>query len=420
MRLGGISVHIKEQLKKAAQEAWHTTALALIRALVFRKISLHGKPLPKKEQPILYLGFHKNGAVDGWVYKIALSRPVEFMVATKLMNNPLARIFFSGIEVTRRDDSGSSASNRHGLQTAVSLLQQGGSLFIFPEGTSTLRHQHLEFMKGAALIASKALTVRSDLIILPLTVYYATPQQWGGIAEVVVGPAITLSDLKEGDKPLNTQAIHQKITLSLETLDPGFASEADQQLANELALLATLDGGLPFSTALNTTRNLIDSNTAKQWRSFKEECTACAKWNNLPLFPHNSAMAQITPFLFSGTTVIAAVLLNPIPVLAGMYAGRRFPDTANVVLLWKSLAGISLFILLSPLTWLILDYCGFKIAWAILLHSLITLLGSKNIEAFKKSAVSLWNALRHKNRYDKFKHVRKAVCDEVIAKHAYS
>ena len=103
-----------------------------------------------------------------------------------------------------------------------------------------------------------------------------------------------------------------------------------------------------------------------------------------------------------------------------MYAGRRFPDTANVVLLWKSLAGISLFILLSPLTWLILDYCGFKIAWAILLHSLITLLGSKNIEAFKKSAVSLWNALRHKNRYDKFKHVRKAVCDEVIAKHAYS
>ena len=414
-------MHIKVRLKKAAQEAWHTIALALIRALVFRKISLHGEPLPKRGQPILYLGFHKNGAVDGWVYKIALSRPVEFMVATKLMSNPLARIFFSGIEVTRRDDSGSSASNRHGLQTAVSLLQQGGSLFIFPEGTSTLGHQHLEFMKGAALIASNALTVRSDLIVLPLSVYYATPQQWGGIAEVVVGPAITLSDLKEeGDKPLNTQAIHQKIALSLDTLDPGFASEADQQLANELALLATLDDALPFSTALDSARNLLNSDAAKQWRSFKGECTECAGWNNLPLFPHNSTAVQIAVFFFSGTAVIASALLNPIPLLAGVYAGRRFPDGPNVVLLWKSLSGISLFILLSPFTWLTLYYFGFQITWAILLHSLITLLGCKNIETFKKSAVSLWNALRHKNRYDKFKHVRKAVCDEVIAKHAYS
>ena len=106
-----------------------------VRALLFRRI--YG-PASVERGPVLYVGFHRDGAVDGWVYDIALRGRAEFLIAANLVKNPISRLFFSGIEVTRPGDGGAAASNRKGLTRAVSRLAEGGDLFVFPEGTSTL------------------------------------------------------------------------------------------------------------------------------------------------------------------------------------------------------------------------------------------------------------------------------------------
>jgi len=46
-----------------------------------------------------------------------------------------------------------------------------------------------------------------------------------------------------------------------------------------------------------------------------------------------------------GSVVVAAMLLNAPPVLAGFFAGKKFPDDVNVVSLWKVLVGIPAFLI---------------------------------------------------------------------------
>ena len=132
---------------------WYTGFITLITQVYFRKISLYGKETIPACGPVLFIGLHKNGAVDGFVYHRVLA-PVTFMLAAQLRRNPVVRLFFDGIEVTRDKDKGIH-SNIAALKKCISFLEKGGRLFVFPEGTSTLGPAHLPFKEGAAILASR-------------------------------------------------------------------------------------------------------------------------------------------------------------------------------------------------------------------------------------------------------------------------
>ena len=384
--------------------------LFLIKALVFRKISLLGAPLPEKGAPVLYLGFHRNGAVDGWAYAIALSRPVEFMVASKLIKNPLARLFFSGLEVTRRGDDGSPASNRRTLDLAASLLAQGKPLFIFPEGTSTLGPRRLEFMKGAALIASRAFKQRPDLRIVPLSIRYGSPRLLGGDVEVMAGSALSSEDFED---PFDAKSLHNTFTEALESLAPDFASEEEMEDAAQTASLAS--SFMPYSEALRLAAGFSAGSDARNlWQIYKQESVICKKWQGVAVFPETSAAREVLKFLFSGAAVLSAVLFNALPAAAGAWAGYRFPDGPNVVLLWKSLTGLTIFLIYTPILWGVFFASG--LGWLAAVHLCVTILGCKLIEPYRKSRASLWNFLFHRNLRAKFERVKKAIRDEFMAR----
>ena len=383
--------------------------LFLVKALVFRKISLLGAPLPERGVPVLYLGFHRNGAVDGWVYSIALSRPVEFMVASKLLKNPLAKFFFNGIEVTRRGDEGSPASNRRALDLSSSLLVQGKSLFIFPEGTSTLSHKHLEFMKGAALIASHTFKQRPDLKIVPLSIRYNSPPTWGSDAEVTVGSALSYTDF---DDPFNAKNLHRTFTEALELLDPDFASEEEMEDASPAASLSS--PFIAYSKSLHLAAELLKTEFGNMWQTYKKESLACKKWRGVAVFPEVSVGRETLQFLCYGSVVLSSVLFNVIPVAVGTWAGHRFPDGPNVILLWKSLAGLTVFLAYTPILWCILF--ALSLGWLAPVHLCVTVLGCKWIESFRKSRASLWNILFHRNLRSKFEHVKEAIRNEFMAR----
>ncbi|MDR0476977.1 MAG: 1-acyl-sn-glycerol-3-phosphate acyltransferase [Desulfobulbaceae bacterium] len=390
----------------------HSFILFLVKTLVFGKISRLGAPLPEKGAPVLYLGFHRNGAVDGWVYAIALARPVEFMVAAKLMKNPLAKFFFWGLEVTRRSDGNAPVSNRQALGEATSLLVQGNSLFIFPEGTSTLGPKHLEFMKGAALIAARACKERPDLRVVPLSIRYGSPPLWGGDVEVIVGRALSSTDFTD---PFEAQNLHETFAEALESLDPDFASEDEMEDAGQVASLAF--SFMPYSAALRLAVKLLPTEAAKLWRSYQQESATCKKWRGVAIFPDDGAGREALKFLFSGAAVLAATLVNFLPVAAGTWAGRRLPDGPNVVLLWKSLAYLTVFLIYTPLLWGVFFALlpGKLAAFLCAAHLGVTVLGCKWIEPCRKSSVSLWNFLFHRDLRAKYQGVKEAIRNELMA-----
>jgi 1-acyl-sn-glycerol-3-phosphate acyltransferase len=119
------------------RSAWRSWLCRFITTVYFERITLVDPERLPGAGPVLYLGLHRNGAVDGFVYDRVLREPV-FMISTQLRKNWFARLFFEGIAVTRTKDEGDRALNDAALRQCLDHLRAGGKLFVFPEGTSSL------------------------------------------------------------------------------------------------------------------------------------------------------------------------------------------------------------------------------------------------------------------------------------------
>src|ERR1035438_6077934 len=125
-------------------ELWYRYFFRLITGVYFARLTLlYPERRPQKGQPILYLGLHRNGAVDGFVYHRLLNAPT-FLISTQLTRSWFARLFFHGIAVARRKDEGDRQENEAALGHCVEHLRTGGALFVFPDRKSTrLNSSHL-------------------------------------------------------------------------------------------------------------------------------------------------------------------------------------------------------------------------------------------------------------------------------------
>src|SRR5262245_37038199 len=170
---------------------WYSCWHRLLTSLYFSRITLlHPERLPRRG-PIFYLGLHRNGAVDGFVYRRVLRDPV-FLISSQLRRSWLARLFFCGISVHRSNAEGELAENEAALQTCLELLRGGRELFIFPEGTSSLGPQHLPLKSGAAWLLLEHLQSGGPPIqVIPLGIHYECPWAFRSRVEVVVGEPIS-------------------------------------------------------------------------------------------------------------------------------------------------------------------------------------------------------------------------------------
>ncbi len=159
--------------------------------------------------PVLFIGLHRAGLMDGWVYSHALPRRTVFTVAAVRLRQVWLRPLVAGIGMARRQDGGDASRNRAALAECRQELAVGGTIFIFPEGTSTLAPRHLPFQPGAALLARSC----PATTIVPLAIHYAEPTRLGTAVTVVVGAPFHLSP---GIAPRAAQAA---VTAALEAIE---------------------------------------------------------------------------------------------------------------------------------------------------------------------------------------------------------
>ena len=223
------------QLKKI----WYSTFITLITLMYFRKITLYGKENIPAAGPVLFIGLHKNGAVDGFVYNRTLS-PVMFMLAAQLRRNPIVRLFFDGIEVARDKDK-EVRSNIAALKRCINFLEDGGRLFVFPEGTSTLGPAHLPFKEGAAILASRFnFKSGKQLSVVPCAVFYDDPTHLGGKVEVVAGKPLVFTQTTD------RKEIHRLFTEALERVGIDYTDEQQQRTIQQTAAFLSLYGDVPY------------------------------------------------------------------------------------------------------------------------------------------------------------------------------
>ena len=116
-------------------DRWYLSLCRVLSAIYYHRMVVVGHPTPVNNGSVLYVGLHRNGAVDGLLYKRAFPR-ATFLIAAQLTRSAFGRLFFAGIPVTREGDRGDRSGNRASLDRCVEHLVHGGVLFVLPEGTS--------------------------------------------------------------------------------------------------------------------------------------------------------------------------------------------------------------------------------------------------------------------------------------------
>ena len=363
-----------------------------VRSYFERVTVLHPERLPA-QGPVLYVGLHRNGAVDGLVYHLVVPRGV-FLVSTQLLRSRFARLFFCGIAVARKQDEEDRSQNDAALRQCAELLAAGGALVVFPEGTSSLGPRHLPFKSGAVSIALHALARGVPLRIVPLGIHYERAWAFRSKVEVVVGEPISTA-LPAGLSELGQlKELKRRMTAALESVGANFASAEAQENAERLAYAATLGTPRTYFGSLKSLEAGVPEPLRAQGRELEFATSQALRHQGVPLFPVGPWPLYALLLLLLGPVVLAGALVNLPPLLAGWLAGRKLADDRNVIALWRILVGMPLFVL-----WL--GVAGVSLAvfaggWWTPGYLLLTWTALKSLYRTKKLAVAVWNGLAHR------------------------
>ena len=376
-------------------QLWYRCCHWLCARIYFERIKVLLPERLPDSGPVLYIALHRNGAVDGFVYHQVVPRGV-FLVSTQLLRSFFARLFFCGIAVARKQDEGDPSQNEAALRRCVELLECGGELVVFPEGTSSLGPRHLPFKSGAASMALEALSHGIPLRIIPLGIHYERAWAFRSRVEIAVGGSVSTEfshDLSELGK---LKEMKRRMTAALESVGVNFDSAETQEAAECLASTATLGNNNSYFDSLKAFESNLPEPLMIGWRQLTQEFKSkgVLLHQGVPLFPTGGWLFYALLLAFLEPVVLTGALLNLPPLLAGWLAARRLADERNVITLWRILVGLPLFVIwFAAVSATSVIFGGWL--W-VAGYLILTIIGLKYFYRVKKLAVATWNGARHR------------------------
>lgn len=377
---------------------WYRLLSRLLKALYYHRVRVINPQLVPDSGPILLVALHRNGAVDGYVYKSVIPR-ANFLISVQLRRSLLGRMFFSGVEVVRSKDRTTNNARANdddsALRTCVNYVRQGGALVIMPEGSSDLGYRHLPFHKGAARILAQLVAhPELPLYVVPLGIHYEHAWEWQSDVEVVVGEAISTALPADTPPEMRVNLLHERIVRSLEELavqaeNAGIFAERER-----IAYAATLGCKRSYFSALKALEHgmpEVENMSSKLEEEIARAPGGSHLWRHqgVPLMPMGMAWAYPLLWAVLLPVFVLALAFNAPPLWCARWAEKRFSDGSNTIALWRLLVGFPCLLLWAA---------GLLIA-AVWLHILplwlgyvaISAAGLKSVRRVRKLTISLHN-----------------------------
>ena len=291
---------------------WRRCLYWFINNIYFQRITVTHPDWRSDEGPVLYLGLHRNGAVDGFVYHSALSGPA-FMISTQLRKNWLSRLFFDGIAVTRTKDEGDHSVNAAALRQCLDHLHAGGKLCVFPEGTSSLGPRHLPFKGGAVWLLLDYLEAGGPpLRVVPVGIHYECAWAFRAKVEVVTGPPLSLELPPDSSRTERLRIMKRRVQAALEAVGINVPSDQGQETVQCLAYVATLGTPRSYFASMKALERGVPEQITAQWRALEPDLRQAGPWlhQGVPLFPVGPMALYVLALVLIGPVVAAAILLN--------------------------------------------------------------------------------------------------------------
>jgi len=191
----------------------------------FHRLEIRHRDRLQTPGPLLMVSNHPNTLMDPLVTAANRRQPIAFLAKSTFFKNPVSRaVLISGnsIPIYRRQDveTGAEATTPEQLAAqneatfgkCYDYLGKGGTVMIFPEGTSVSERRLRPLKTGAARIALGA-EARHDfklgLRVLPVGINYFDPQQFRSDVLINVAPPIRVADYAEAYRQDPTAAADQ-------------------------------------------------------------------------------------------------------------------------------------------------------------------------------------------------------------------
>ncbi|HSP33975.1 MAG TPA: lysophospholipid acyltransferase family protein, partial [Thermoanaerobaculia bacterium] len=337
---------------------------ALFRTLLrlfFRRIEVAGLENVPRDRPVIFAANHPNGLVDPLFILCFAPRRVAFLAKAPLFRYPvigyLVRVVES-IPVYRKQDN-ANGSNVETFARARELLRDGGSIAIFPEGTTHSDPRLHEFKTGAARIALGS--ELPSIAIVPAGIYYTAKQTFRSEALVWFGAPI---DVGGGGAPSPVPDAVMNLTHRIEAQLASVTLQADSRAALELIARAermfSAGEEQPLASQLEVRRRFVNGyhylrehdpqrleDLASKVRQFEAELGG-AKMDPEDLSARIDAAAVaravlLLPFAIGGA-IVHFVPYRIVDFLARRLSGGEDEMTATI----KFIAALAIY----PLTWI--------------------------------------------------------------------
>ena len=340
----------------------------------FRRIEMLGLERVPRDGAVIFAVNHPNGLVDPLFLLCFAPKPVSFLAKAPLFGYPIIGWIvkaFDAIPVYRKQDN-TTGSNAETFGLARALLQRGGAIAIFPEGTTHDDPQLRELKTGAARIALGANV--AALTVVPTGIYYTAKHVFRSSALVVFGEPLQVKPLVvEGEPPVAdvdelTQAIDaglDEVTLQADShaaldliarAEDIFTADDDQPLAQEFDLRRQFIAGYHYLRAHDPAR-------LRKFEAMIAQFEAELRRAHLDVH-------ELRPDV-DAWRILRALVLLPLAILGGIisyptyrlvaYLSRRFSKgEGNMIATVKFLAALAFY----PLTYLVLAiFVGVRFGW---------------------------------------------------------
>lgn len=191
----------------------------------FQKTLVFGLENIPKDQPILFVGNHRNGLIDPIMVATTNPKIHLFLTRASAFKNKIANVLFRSINMIPiyriRDGIASIEKNQAIFEACYREFEKKGTVLIFPESNHGLPRRVRQLTKGFARIAFGYFDKypNANLYIVPVGLNYSDMQEKGSAVAVYYGKAISVREYYNPKEEKNAiDRLKDKVSNSLKEL----------------------------------------------------------------------------------------------------------------------------------------------------------------------------------------------------------
>jgi 1-acyl-sn-glycerol-3-phosphate acyltransferase len=408
-----------------------TAILRLVSNIFFRDIEIVGH-VPD-DVPVIFAVNHPNGLVDPLFLLCFAPRPVSFLGKAPLLKMPVIGSIVRALDtipVYRKQDN-VAGSNRETFARARAVLACGGSIAIFPEGTTHGDSKLRELKTGAARIALGAAMER--VAIVPTGLYYSSKQMFRSSAVMEFGAAIEVQPVEADEPPRDAV---DGLTARIERALADVTLQADSRQALELIARAETIFSIGRGDVVDELELRRRFVAGYRWLCDHDPERLAHLQSTIEQLEAELAVAHVEPERLAPPSIAATIrtiviLLIILPLaLAGAaihypayrligFISTRINRDEELVATLKAIGGMLFF----PLTWIAcaaIAWWRFGIEGALIVVALLPVAGWFALWFFEnandiigKTRALLWRVARRQS-FARFRDERRKLRDEIM------